>query len=533
MKSVASVPRNSWWGQAVQNRLVALVLAMIVIVPFVAAPADRQLGGMSAFVLEGFALVLAVALLWRAHWNVGRDQVKTFLKTGPNAVILLLMGLIVVSCAFAQNKVYGVQEALRWGAGILLFFTVSYQFRQSKHLFSLVDTILFLGVITSLLSLGQYLLDPAARGTTLFGNQQLLGSFLMILLPVAAVVALNEKSSSEQPTLRQLVAQFATVLMAGSLLLAHTRSAWIGALVGMLVLGALHCATSARIADLRSQKHKLVLPAVLAILAVGFAVAIPQLNPGIADRAGSLSSITQNPSLQQRESQLWQGTAAMIAQRPLVGWGIGQYPLHQRAFTDFGVQLSTNGLTGVRNSLAEQTHNFYLQTAAELGLPGFVLLVAMLVTFFVAGVQRLRSMDAGIRRSLLMASMAGVAAFAVDALSSPSWQAGQVSIFFWLMLGIGVSCLRPRLRAAEESVPVLSVAPRVLRPTAVVAALLALAMLVLPTSGVAVASKYNDNTVRNTALIVTTLGLAAYLLGGFDKDSDDGDQVKSGIVVHE
>src|SRR5690606_9653878 len=137
------------------------------------------------------------------------EHIKTFLKTGPNAPILLLTIFLVFSYTLATNKLYAVQEFMRWASGILLFFVVAYQFRQSKHLFLLVDTILFLGIVTSVLSLGQYALDPSARGTILFGNQQLLGSFLMILLPVAAVTALVAQVSSEQTSLRQLVAQVA------------------------------------------------------------------------------------------------------------------------------------------------------------------------------------------------------------------------------------------------------------------------------------------------------------------------------------
>jgi O-antigen ligase len=510
MRNTVATPRNSWWGQAVQNRLVALVLAMIVIVPFIAVPADQHLGGMVAFVLEGFALVLAVALLWRARWNLSRDQIKTFLLTGPNAPVLLLTGLIVASCALAPNKVYGIQESLRWGAGILLFFVVAYQFRQSKHLFSLVDTILFLGIATSILSLGQYLLAPEMRGTTLFGNQQLLGSFLMILLPVAAAVALTEQASSEKTSLRQLAAQFATIMMAGCLLLAHSRSAWIGSLAGLAVLGALMVMTSAKVTNLRAQKHKLVLPAMLVLIAAGFGGLMIQQNSTLVDRASTLTAASQDGSLQQREQQLWHGTTQMIQQRPLSGWGIGQYPLLQRHYTDFGAQLSANGFTGVRTSLAEQTHNLYLQTAAELGFPGLALVIAVLVTFLVAGTRRVRQMDAGIRRSLLMASMAGVVGFSIDALSNPSWQLGQVSIFFWLMLGVGVSCLRPRARQAEEEA--LTVAPRVVRPMAVVAAFLALTLVVLPTASVSAAPNYNSHHhnrhIPKIALIVTfVLGL--------------------------
>jgi len=453
MKSVVSAPRNSWWGQAVQNRLVAMVLAMIVIVPFIATPADRYLGGVAAFVLEGFAIILAVALLWRARWNVSRDQIVTFLRTGPNTPVLLLMGLIAASCAFAPNKFYAIQESLRWGAGVLLFFVVAYQFRQSKHLFLLVDTILFLGITTSFLALGQYLMEPAARGTALFGNQQLLGSFMMILLPVAAVVALTEKTSPDQTSTRQLVAQFATIMMAGCLLLALNRSAWMGSLAGLLVIGALMMMTS-KSTNLRAQKHKLVLPGVMALIAVSFVLLIGLQNTNVVSRAGTLSNVSEVGSWQARQ-QHWQGALESIKQHPLFGLGIGQYPLTHSGYLNDGVALTTNGLSGAQATLADLAHNFYLQTAAELGLPGLVLMVAVLVTFMIAGVQRVRWMDAGIRRSLLMASMAGITAFAVDAVSNPSWQLGQVSMFLWLMLGIGVSCLRPRVRQAKETVSAL------------------------------------------------------------------------------
>jgi len=456
MKSVVSAPRNSWWGQAVQNRLVAMVLAMIVIVPFIATPADRYLGGVAAFVLEGFAIILAVALLWRARWNVSRDQITTFLRTGPNTPVLLLMGLIAASCAFAPNKFYAIQESLRWGAGVLLFFVVAYQFRQSKHLFLLVDTILFLGITTSFLALGQYLMEPAARGTALFGNQQLLGSFMMILLPVAAVVALTEKTSPDQTSTRQLVAQFATIMMAGCLLLAFNRSAWMGSLAGLLVMGALMMMTSAKAkgTSLRAQKHKLVLPGVMALIAVSFVLLIGLQNGNVVSRAGTLSNVSEVASWQARH-QHWQSAVESIKQRPLFGLGIGQYPLNQPGYLNDGVTLTTNGLSGAQATLADLAHNFYLQTTAELGLPGLLLMVAVLVTFMIAGVQRVRWMDAGIRRSLLMASMAGITAFAVDAVSNPSWQLGQVSMFLWLMLGIGVSCLRPRVRQAKETVSAL------------------------------------------------------------------------------
>jgi len=78
----------SWLAQAVQNRLIALVLAMVVFIPLIAAPADIQFMGSAALALEGFSIVLLATLLWRSKWNITRGNVGEFLKTGANLPVL-------------------------------------------------------------------------------------------------------------------------------------------------------------------------------------------------------------------------------------------------------------------------------------------------------------------------------------------------------------------------------------------------------------------------------------------------------------
>jgi hypothetical protein len=83
-------------------------------------------------------------------------------------------------------------------------------------------------------------------------------------------------------------------------------------------------------------------------------------------------------------------------------------------------------------------------------------------------------MDQGIRRSLLIGSLAASVGFAVDAFASPSYQLGQVSMFLWLILGLGVGCMRPRSqneRDEEATTTEWTVPTRVARPVAALAAL--------------------------------------------------------------
>jgi putative inorganic carbon (hco3(-)) transporter len=494
MGNGVAASRNSWWAQALQNRLIALVLAMVVIVPLVAAPADSQFAGAAALAFEGFAILLLATLLWRTRWNLSRENVITFLRTGANLPVLLFFTLAAVSCALSPYKEFSVQELLKLGAGVLLYFVVAYQFRQSKHLSMLVDTLLFLAIAVSLAGMASYQLGTAGQTDALFGNRQPLASLLMILLPMVAVIAINEKGTN-----RQFVAQFATVLTAGCLLLAQTRSGWMGATAGLLTLGVLALmsamrkgSSTVRGGNLAAQKHKFVLPLMLVVVSVGFFALMATQNSGIIERANTLSNTSTDLSIQGRVQRNWAGAMRMIEERPLTGWGVGQFPVRQLYFTQEGNLAPQFSVGGQRVSLAEQAHNFYLQTAAELGIPGLLLMLGVLGSFLVAGLQRVDKMDSGIRHSLLMGSMAAIVAFAVDAVGSPSWQFGQVSMFLWLMLGVGVSCIRPRLKAEEAEIAVAP-SPRTTRPLAVAMACVAL-LAVLSTFNVAGAAKtYNGS----------------------------------------
>jgi hypothetical protein len=71
------------------------------------------------------------------------------------------------------------------------------------------------------------------------------------------------------------------------------------------------------------------------------------------------------------------------------------------------------------------------------------LVLAVLVAFWVSAWKKLPHMEAGIRRSLLLGSMAASVGFGVDAFNSPSWQYAQTSMFLWLVLGMGCEIRAP------------------------------------------------------------------------------------------
>ncbi|MCW3098727.1 MAG: rane protein [Chthonomonadaceae bacterium] len=432
-----------------------LVLAMVIIVPFVATPADNGSRGMAALAFEGMSILLLGFLLWKARWKNSKEDIVNFFKTSANLPVLLFLGLALVSAMFSTHKQYGIQEALRIGSGVLLYFTVAYHFRRSEQLMKLVDVLMFVAIGSACIGFAQYGLgsEEQRQATGVFGDHQLYGSFMAILLPIVGVVAISEREPN-----RQLIAQIAAVLTTAALLLSYSRSAWIGCAGGLSALGmlALYMATRKN-QKLANRKHELIMPLMMLVVSVGFFLLISPNTSGFVQRATTLGNTSAEQGWQYRQ-QAWHGAEQMIKERPLTGFGLGQYARYQSQYTHSGVAMTMvpNG-GSIRPSLWEQAHNTYLQTAAELGIPGLLLFIAVLSAFLGMGLQRVIGMDNGIRRTLLLGSIGSIVAFAFDGFGSPAWQFGQVSMFFWLILGIGTGCMRPRskyrTRSEEEAVP--------------------------------------------------------------------------------
>jgi putative inorganic carbon (HCO3(-)) transporter len=437
---------TSSWTSVLQNRLVALVMLMTVAVPFLATPSDGGVSaGGQAFVV--FGILLLATLLWRARWNFGGENLLSFLRTGSNLPVLLLLGLGALSCAFSPHKDYSLHELFRLGAGIMLYFVAAYHIRRAEQLTKMVDILVFVAIGASLIGFVEYgMQNEQTYATGFLGDHQLYGSFMMILLPIVSIVALTEKVPN-----RQLLAQIGTVMTIAALLLSHSRSAWIGGSVGMgtLALLAIFTATRKRVSG---RKQDMVMPVMLLVVAVGFFMLISPQASSILDRAGTLSQVQTDRGWQYRQ-QAARGALDMVKERPIAGFGIGLYPYYQQQYTHSGVPIYL--LKGAHPSLGEQAHNVYLQTAAELGIPGLLALLAILTCFLGFGLLKVGSMDVGIRRTILIGAIGSIAAFAVDAFGSPAWQLGQVSMFFWLILGLGVGSLRPRYKHIqnEETLP--------------------------------------------------------------------------------
>lgn len=440
-----------WFGDYV----VAIVVAMVVVVPLL------RFDNSDHVVNRNVALELMGVLLWcvvlaRVEWRRrAGEQLVRFLGSGMNTPALLFFGWALISALQVApagvGRAFAMNELLRLGTGVLVYLVVANHVENQRQLVLLVDALLLIVACATLYRIFVPEALPEAW-PMLVGGRLLLGGFLCLLLPVVAAVA-----AAPFPLQRQSPARAITILMIVCLCVTLTRSAWFGAVAGMLVFGALALRhLTAGVRCLWTNRYQALYP--LAILAGGLVLVLTlsDLSFSVSARAQTLKeAVRHQDSTFEWRLRIWKRALGAIAQRPLLGLGLGNYVLEQRSFSQHGQTAAAVLRNGA--SMDEQVHNEYLHIAAELGLPGLFLYLLLLFTFFAKSLHALERLPVGTRKILLIGCVSAIAAQAVDAVSNPAWRYPVCSLYLWLVLGLGGSLIRmahypaKRGAAAEEA----------------------------------------------------------------------------------
>ncbi|HLJ53780.1 MAG TPA: O-antigen ligase family protein [Chthonomonadaceae bacterium] len=452
-------------GSIIHNPVIVITVALISMIPLVCAQVSVRNPTLGAALLETGAILLLAVQIAKANWSAGVfRRAFSFLSSEINLPVVLFLVVGAASLTSSPSLVMGAQELLRFAAGATIYFAIAHHARRSAALDAIAGTLLIACIAVPLIGFAQYRESGAGAGGP-FGDHQLFGSFMLAILPVAAALAFETftraNSAAPTPFSRPLVVTAATVFAAAGLLVSECRSAWAGAVVALATLAACWLLTGKRHDATRSGSARIAIaPALLVLSSVGFLFAIwPHAT--ILDRAatvatpatysaGGAESSSGTKCCSQRSvggdsswhgrKLAWAGAMRMIRQEPWTGNGLGSYPVLQSRYAGVGLDI---GPLRIRPSLANQAHSLYLQMAAEIGIPGLLIFLAIPVTILGQALRQASLLNPGPRRSLMLGAAAGVIGCLVDALASPSWQMASVSPMLWVLLGIVAAAARP------------------------------------------------------------------------------------------
>jgi len=238
------------------------------------------------------------------------------------------------------------------------------------------------------------------------------GSFFAMLICLALGMALRTSGRARLGWLAL------TVMNTIGLWFSESRSAFAATAIAAALAAAWtlsrRWSTAARVA------------AVAAVVVVGLALSV-----------GRAALLERDPTFRGSgfRQQFNATSARMIAARPLSGVGIGQYYPSSSLF--LSPQMAW--VYGFENA-----HNYFLQIAAELGLPGAILFLIWIgAALFVAG--RVLTRTADMR---LLGAAAGVIALLITCFTGHPLLVYEVAFSFWILFGLTLALAESSLMNA-------------------------------------------------------------------------------------
>jgi len=421
--------------------IVTVVLALLSEVPWIAQPARENI--LRLLVTSFFAALFTI--------NPISVRVRSLLSQSALPWLLLVLLWCIVNTVWPPTNSLGfgsimrpiaILEDLRIAICVGVFVAAGYGLRAADikpmALMVLAMTIAFsfYGLATA---------GTAGAGHTLtsvFGNHEQAGSFVMLFLPMAVAMAINGNGETKLA----MVFQAGTVVLACTLILSRARSAWIGELLGLLVFFITWFRYSPiRLSNLN--RTKIIGPALLlCVCVVAFALSA-EVNPLLVARLSTFANGAQDASLAERIHR-WTAACRMLSERPVTGLGPGAFPVLQKVWTGSGDAPDEVLRHGTGHS--NLAHNFYVQWGADTGMVGLSLYVAALVTFLLGVTWLLPKLQPGINRNIAIGSLASAVCACGDMVSSPSYSYPAESILSWMIMGLGIAACRAG-RGGEDS----------------------------------------------------------------------------------
>ena len=361
----------------------------------------------------GLAVLLGV-WAWRAR---GRSDPERPDAPGaprqpwPGALLAVYALLAASSPLWARHPRLGAIEGVTIAANVLWALVVCALVRRTDSLRVAAGLMALVPLALGVAAVWDKVHYPVLWISQRHGHPNMLASVL--LLPLFAAAGVLGARPRRSAALGLILA-----VGAGLFLLSQARAmgAWVGLAAGSVLFAA---------ALLKARWRRLL------FVALGVAVALAVLTAGVALRPGG--ALRRRVLRTQQATRLLhlEGAAAMLARRPVMGWGAGNF---MSEFSDF---KPTEGLIlGWGGNVTLHPHNELALIAVEtggVGLALYVMAAVLAVLRAAAAAERTRD---GTRRWMIAACLGGFVATFVHGLFTVALRYWGPMALHWTSLGL-------------------------------------------------------------------------------------------------
>jgi len=401
-----------------------------------------------AFVLAVGGIAALVLVLWR--YEIGVFAVAGFIPLAPTLALLGLILLTAVSffIRLFRDKSMKLRSTILdyfvvlFGMVLLYSFITSYTPGSSMlalliHIafivfyFILVSTIKTrqqLYVLAALLVLsttvaslyGLYQLktvgatseawvdttlfeDIKARVGSTFENPNVLGEYLVLIIPVAIAMLWGQKS-----WISKLATLGLTAIMLGCLVYTYSRGAYIGLILAFALFAVL-------------RDRRFIILGVIGLLMLPFV-----LPASVINRFASIGNLNDTSSFYR--ISVWLGSLRLAQDYWLSGIGLGLEP-----FKLVYPKYSLNA------AYAHHSHNIYIQLMIETGIAGLLMFFAIIAVYYKTMLTGFYKTRDRFISTFMIAIASGMAGYLAQGMVENIWYNNRVLLTFWVMLAFGMA----------------------------------------------------------------------------------------------
>ena len=377
----------------------------------------------SIFLMEAGSA--ALFLLW-----IGKQVLEGKLQVRWNPLFLPIaaFGLLVLAQLVFRLTAYPhdtISLALLYFSYAMLCFLAAQvlirgsQARTLAVIFSLYGAALAgFALLQGISSNGRlYWMRQPRMGGWIYGpyvNHNHYAGLMEILVPIPLVLSLTHLASNRT----RAVAAAAAAVMLGTIFLSGSRGGMLAILAELILLAAL------LVKQKRSLRTAIGVGVFLVIVAglltwVGGA----ELSKRIASVGPSHTEISSD-----LRTTINRDGLKMFLKRPILGWGLGAFPVVYPQFRTFYTNFFVN-----------EAHDDYLQLLVEMGLLGFGTMLWFLVTLYTRAVKKIGNWTGEISGAVTLACMLGSTGILVHSVVDFNLQIPANAALFYVLCTVAAS----------------------------------------------------------------------------------------------
>ena len=364
--------------------------------------------------------------LWLTkQWLEGEIKVlwnPLFLPMAAFAVLILLQFVLRIS-VYPHDS---IAQAMLYCAYAMLCFLANQNLLRASQARKVAVILAIFGITVACFALFQgvapngklYWVRQPRLGGWIYGpyvNHNHYAGLMELLVPIPLIIALSRLVHEKT----RIAAGIAAAIMVGTIFLSGSRGGMLAIFVELAVLGVV----------LSRQEKKTRIA-----LGVGaFAVVLISLlawlgGKELTTRVTSISTEAKGEISGGMRLSIDRDTIQMFRRKPILGWGLGTFPVVYPQFRSFYTNFFVN-----------EAHNDYLQLLSEMGLLGFATMVWFVAELFRRVPRKIQKWTTDVSGAVTLACTLGITGILVHSLIDFNLQIPANAALFYVFCTIAAA----------------------------------------------------------------------------------------------